>query len=156
LKGHIEWVYGVRNSPNNKIVASASSDGTVKLWDVTTGRDIKTLKGHTDEVISVSFSPNGETVASASRDKTVKLWDVKTGREIKTLEGHKDWVNNVSFSPDGKTVASASKDGTVILWNFDLDNLLVQGCDLIHNYLRNNSDVNEGDRKLCDGIGTQK
>ncbi|MBW4430337.1 MAG: CHAT domain-containing protein [Pelatocladus maniniholoensis HA4357-MV3] len=153
LKGHIEWVYGVSFSPNNKIVASASSDGTVKLWDVITGRDIGTLKGHTDEVISVSFSPDGETVASASRDKTVKLWDVTTGREIKTLEGHKDWVNNVSFSPDAKTVASASKDGTVILWNFDLDNLLVQGCDLIQSYLRNNFDVNEGDRKLCDRVG---
>jgi WD40 repeat protein len=153
LKGHIDWVYGVNFSPNNKIVASASSDGTVKLWDVKTGQVIKTLKGHTNEVMSVSFSPDGETVASASRDKTVKLWDVTTGREIKTLEGHKDWVNDVSFSPDGKTVASASKDGTVILWNFNLDNLLVQGCDLIHNYLRNNSDVNEGDRKLCDRIG---
>jgi hypothetical protein len=93
-------------------------------------------------------------IASETQMQVVlTLRDTVYNYRVKNFKGHTHWVNSVSFSPNDKTVASASKDGTVILWNFDLDNLLVQGCDLIHNYLRNNSDVNEGDRKLCDRIG---
>ncbi|MFB2770574.1 CHAT domain-containing protein [Pelatocladus sp. BLCC-F211] len=153
LEGHTTWIYDVSFSNDGKILASASSDRTVKLWNFTTGEVIKTLKGHTDEITGVSFSKDGQTVASASRDKTVKLWDVTTGREIKTLTGYTSWLNDVSFSPNGKTMASASSDGTVILWNFDLDELLIQGCDLIRIYLSNNPDVNKEDMKLCDPVG---
>jgi len=88
-------------------VASASDDGTVKPWDVATGRTRAMLEGHGDEVIHVAFSPDGNLVASA--------WDVATGRTRATLEGHGDEVFHVVFSPDGKLVASASSDGTVKL-----------------------------------------
>ncbi|WP_414590267.1 WD40 repeat domain-containing protein, partial [Scytonema sp. PCC 10023] len=67
--------------------ASGSLDNTVKLWDTSTGKPIKTLTGHTKEVWGVSFSPDGKILASASADKTVKLWDTSTGKEIKTLTG---------------------------------------------------------------------
>ena len=66
----------------------------MKIWDVTTGKEIKTFKGN-----SFSFSPDGKTIASALRDRTVKLWDFVTGKEIKTLKGHSRWINSVSFSP---------------------------------------------------------
>ena len=97
------------------MIASASDDQTVKLWD-TTGRELKTLKGHSAWVTSVNFSPNGKMIASASRDGTVKLWDT-TGILLKTLKGHSSGVYSVSFSPDGKMIASASYDGTVKLWD---------------------------------------
>ena len=71
---------------------------------------------------------------------------------VKTLKGHTDHVTSVSFSPDGKTLASASFDNTIILWNFNLDNLLMRGCGLIHYYLQNNPDVSAEDRRLCDDI----
>ena len=68
------------------------SDDTIRLWDVGTGRVIRTLTGHTSWVRSVSFSPDGQTLASGSDDDTIRLWDVGTGRVIRTLTGHTDWV----------------------------------------------------------------
>ncbi len=132
-------------------------DKTAKLWDVKSGKEIKTLKGHTDLFTSLSFSPDSKTLASASHDNTVKLWNVNTGREIQTLKEDKgnfnsSYIQSLSFSPDGKTLASASSDNTIKLWNFDLDNLLVRGCGLIHYYLQNNRDVSPEDQRLCDDI----
>ena len=91
----------------------------VLLWDVNTGRHIKTLTGHTRGVNSVSFSPDGNTIASGSADDTVRLWDVNTGRHIRTLIGHTSSVFSVSFSPDGNTIASGSADDTIRLWDAD-------------------------------------
>ncbi|MEH1819446.1 MAG: WD40 repeat domain-containing protein, partial [Nostoc sp.] len=92
LGGHANSVYGISFSPDGKMLASASGDKTVKLWDTTTGKEIKTLTGHTNEVNGISFSPDGKMLASASGDKTVKLWDTTTGKEIKTLTGHTNEV----------------------------------------------------------------
>jgi WD40 repeat protein len=104
-------------SPDEKIFASISSDNIVQLWDISSGKEIKTLKGHRNSVNSITFSPNGKTLASASSDNTVKLWDINSGREITSFIGHKNSVNSISFSPDGKTLASASSDNTVKLWD---------------------------------------
>src|SRR4051794_1119524 len=96
-------------SPDGKTLASVSGyggDKDIRLWDVTTGKELPRLKGHTHEVWSVAYSPDGKTLASASRDRTVKLWNMPTGKERATLKGHTDWVTSVAFSPDGKTLAS--------------------------------------------------
>ena len=117
LKGHTGRVNSASFSPDVKRLASASYDGTVKVWDATTGQESLTLKGHTSLVFSVSFSPDGKRLASASDDQTVKVWDATTGQESLTLKGHTGRVTSVSFSPDGARIASASWDYTVKLWD---------------------------------------
>jgi WD40 repeat protein len=76
LAGHTSWVSSVACSLDGRSVLSGSLDDTLKLWDVATGNEIRTLAGHTNTVLSVAFSPDGKTALSGSADNTLKLWDV--------------------------------------------------------------------------------
>ena len=117
LEGHWSAVNSVCFSPDGTLLASGSSDATIRLWDVKTGNRLHTLTGHRYGVYSVSFSPDGSLLASGSRDDTIRLWDVKTGKRLHTLTGHNDNVRSVSFSPDGSLLASGSSDDTMGLWD---------------------------------------
>ncbi|MFO0756922.1 MAG: pentapeptide repeat-containing protein [Byssovorax sp.] len=99
------------------LLASGHNDGTIRIWDVTTGRTICVLQGHTMGVESLAFSPDDLTLASGSSDTTVRLWDVATARMVRAYEGHTDWVVSVAFSPDGLTLASGAYDKIVRLWD---------------------------------------
>jgi WD40 repeat protein len=117
LAGHKGEVVDVSFSPDNKIIATASQDGTVKLWSLD-GKQIKSFGGDKSKFWGVSFSPNGKLLAAASTDGTVKLWSLD-GKEIQSLKVSKGWVWDVSFSPDGQFLASADSGGTVKIWRFD-------------------------------------
>ncbi|WP_026734121.1 eIF2A-related protein [Fischerella sp. PCC 9605] len=127
LQGHTNGVWSVAllpippNSPLNKgghraIVASGSDDNTVKIWDITTGRCIKTLQGHTDWIRSVAFSKQG-LLASSSLDQTIRLWDLDKGMCVGILKGHTHGVFTVCFIGEGNILASCSIDRTVRLWD---------------------------------------
>ncbi|MDT5120922.1 MAG: hypothetical protein QOC96_404 [Acidobacteriota bacterium] len=86
--GHSSRITSLAFSPDDRLLASASDDKTVKLWDVASGREIRTLTGHIGGVTSIAFDPTGKTLASGSSDGKVKLWEVASAQEIKTLTGH--------------------------------------------------------------------
>jgi WD40 repeat protein len=115
--GHSSWVKAVAFSSDGKFALSGSDDGALKLWEVSSGREIWTLNGHASSVEAVAFSPDGKLALSGSYDKTLKLWDVSSGREIRTLKGHSHIVTAIAFSPDGKFALSGSYDQTIKLWN---------------------------------------
>jgi WD40 repeat protein len=123
LQGHSARILSVNFSPDGQIIASASDDSTIKLWQ-RDGTLVKTLQGHSLGVNSISFSPDGQMLASASTDKTIKLWRLDGTELLHTFTGHTDWVLSVSFSPDGQMIASASDDKTIKLWH--LNGTLIQ------------------------------
>ncbi|KAL2822913.1 WD40-repeat-containing domain protein [Aspergillus granulosus] len=116
-EGHRSWVNAVAFRPDGKILASASLDTTICLWDTTTCQCLRVLIGHHASVNAIAFQPNGKTLASGSTDETIRLWDSVTGTCLKTLGGHDSWVISVAFGPDGKVLASGSVNATIYLWN---------------------------------------
>jgi WD40 repeat protein len=113
--GHAEVIDAIALSPDGGFVVSGAQDNTLKLWEIATGREVRTLRGHDDVVFGVAFSPDGKYIISGSDDRKLKLWDVSTGNEIRTFHGHKDMILSVAYSPDGRYIASSSV-GTIKLW----------------------------------------
>jgi WD40 repeat protein len=118
LTGHTDRVHAVAFSPDGRTLLSGSYDGTARLWDVATHRQIGApLNGH-GEVYSVAFSPHGNVVATGGEDMMVRLWDVASHRQIGApLNGRGGEINAVAFSPDGKVLATSGEDTMVRLWD---------------------------------------
>jgi WD40 repeat protein len=117
FKGHTSSVHSVAFSPDGTRLASASSDGTVKVWDLGTHREVLTFE-YTGGVRIVAFSPDGTRLAASDR-RTVAVWDLTIGREAfeLALKGHTHRIDSVTFSPDGTHLASADQGGTVTVWD---------------------------------------
>ena len=117
--GHPSGVNALAVSPDGNRILSGSGDKTLKLWDIATGREIRTFLGHKGGVKATAFSPDGRQAVSGGWDHDIRIWDVATGKEIKTFPGD-SIIHSVAVSPDGKYILSGNDDNTVRLWQVSL------------------------------------
>lgn len=132
LSGHSAGVHALAVSADGQRVLSGAgtysmdgnqpvaTDCTLRLWDLSTGHELRHCVGHKGPVMAVALSADGRFALSGSHDKTVRLWDLANGQELRRLEGHDSGVHAVAFAPDGRFVLSAGGyDRTVRVWDLE-------------------------------------
>jgi WD40 repeat protein len=115
--GHTLIVRTVAICPDDAYILSAEADTFINLWEVKSGRILRTFWGHNANISALAFSPNGKTFVSGDQNGIIKLWDTGTGKELCNLSGHSDRITSLVYSPDGKQVLSASYDTTITIWD---------------------------------------
>ncbi|KAJ3331951.1 Calpain-6 [Blyttiomyces sp. JEL0837] len=123
LAGHRSPITSISFHPIFSLIASASEDATIKVWDFETGEFERTLKGHTKAVQGVAFAPaerGGNLLASCSVDLSIKIWDTQADYQcVRTLFGHDHSVSSVAFIHPGDQLVSASRDKTLKIWEVE-------------------------------------
>jgi WD40 repeat protein len=104
-------------SPDDRLLVSASADGTVRLWDATTGKPALPPFRHEGPVLWASFSPDGQSIASSSESGIVRVWATATGQPLSEPMPHPGRVWTVKWSPDGKLLATICTDGSARIWS---------------------------------------
>ena len=118
-RGHKAAVRSLAYSPNGQFIATGSRDVSIKIWEVATGREIRTLLGHLGSVSALAFDPTGVFLASGSSDNEIVIWEVATGKEVKRLKGPMKSITSIDFSHDGLQLASSGTDRNAITWNIE-------------------------------------
>jgi len=121
LDGHEGVVNGCVVSSDDKLIVSACSDQTLRIWNSQTGQRLLTLKGHESPVNDCAISSDGRFIVSASDDQTLKIWDAQTGQCLQTLVGHEGSVRGCCISPDGTFAVSTSEDCTLKVWDISYE-----------------------------------
>ena len=115
-QGHPAAVTALAFSPDGKTIATGSKDKTVKLWETSSGNEIRTLAGHSSQVNDIRFTPDGKSLLSADWDHTVKVWDVYSGKIVNDFTGHQHTVSSVACDANGNAY-SAGAEGEGQVWN---------------------------------------
>ncbi|MBE9181943.1 protein kinase [Oculatella sp. LEGE 06141] len=132
LTGHTGGITAVAVSPSDPILASGSSDKSIKLWNLLTGELLHTVSGrslwfgngHSDRISALGFSPDGQMLISGSDDSTIKLWDMTNQKLIETLPDHGWVVSAIAVSQNGQILASGGGDGVIHVWDLTTQTLI--------------------------------
>ena len=119
LSRHQSTINQIKYSPDGKILASASADRTIKLWNTENGKLITTIKELQAAINSISFSSDNQFLVLGNEDNTVKVWDIRQEKVVATLKDHTDSIETVLVSPNNKYIVSAGHDKTIKVWNFE-------------------------------------
>lgn len=116
FEGHRDTLYAAELSPDGRRLATAGYDRQILLWDVETGKQIRSLTGHNGAILGLAFSPDGKLLISGSADETVKVWDVQSGERFDTLNQPQGEVLAVAFTEDGQHILACSADHRFRAW----------------------------------------
>lgn len=124
LDAHTDTVRHIAWSPDGRLLATASRDGTARIFDARSGRALLVLPSDGVMVESVAWSPDSSHLATAGRDCVVRIWNATTGDPVRLLTGATDIGRQVAWSPDSRHVAATSKDRVVRVWEAGTGRLL--------------------------------
>jgi WD40 repeat protein len=113
----VRWTRQLAISPDGQLLISPSKDGALKVRDLASGQELRSMRGHSGEIHAVAVIPDGRLAISASHDKTLRIWELESGREVRTLTGHTSCVQAVAVTRDGKRAVSVSRDCTLRVWD---------------------------------------
>lgn len=119
LTGHSRKVTAIAVSPDGSIIASASEDLSIILWDAETNEIQGQLIGHRGAISDLAFSPDGTYLVSVGNDALIFVWDVANRQSLQQLTGHRNVITGVDFSPDGQEIVTGSGDDTLMIWNIE-------------------------------------
>jgi WD40 repeat protein/transcriptional regulator with XRE-family HTH domain len=117
LSGHTDAVWSAVFNSDGTRIATASSDGTARIWDAFTGKELLAVDPAAGILWAAAFSPDGKLLATAGEDKIARIWDASTGKELLALSGHHADVFHIVFSPDGSRLVTVSPEGTSKVWD---------------------------------------
>ncbi|HLW65892.1 MAG TPA: WD40 repeat domain-containing protein [Gemmataceae bacterium] len=116
---HSDTVYGVCFSPDGKMLASCGADKFVKVWEIPSGKFVKSFEGHTHHVLDVGWKADGKLLASAGADNVIKVWTFDTGEQARTIQGHTKQITRLEFLGSTPQIITCSGDQTIRMWNVD-------------------------------------
>ncbi|MGF1537322.1 MAG: protein kinase [Elainellaceae cyanobacterium] len=119
LSGHSAKVNDLALSVDQSLLASASNDQTVKLWDLEQGQELRSLPSPGNRVQAVTFSPDGKLLISGGSGGVISVWDVTSQDLVNTFVGHRSAINDLKVSQNGQMLASAGADNAIYLWNME-------------------------------------
>ncbi|MBD1848118.1 hypothetical protein H6F89_33135 [Cyanobacteria bacterium FACHB-63] len=121
LQGHTDWVWNIAFSPDSQWLASASLDGTLRLWNIQDQQPIYVLERCTHNVFGLAISADGQLLVSTGEDQTVQFWHLPSGQNLKMLRGYTGGIHSLSLSSDDQILASSGQTETIQLWHLQPD-----------------------------------